>query len=102
MPRNDLPIPDPALIVTALLEIRTMRDLAGRDRIAAVLPADFGNRIPRGRGAYQDVCGFVDVLSQSDDGLALLLEALFAVEGASRPVQQFAQLLADRERASDI
>jgi nucleoside phosphorylase len=91
--RPDAPTSDREEIVAILLKIRTMRGRAGRDRIIEALPDAFRHRIPRGNDTYHDVCGFVAVLSESAEGLGLLLAALRAVEGDSRPVQRFAELL---------
>jgi nucleoside phosphorylase len=89
--RSDQPVPDPEALVGALLEIRTMRERAGRDRVVATLPD--ASRIPRQRDAYHDVRAMVEVLGRSADGLTLLLAALREIEGDSRPVRRLASLL---------
>jgi len=83
-------------LVAALLEIRTIRERAGRDRIVATLPDFLRHQIPRGASAYQDVCGVVDALARHAGGLDLLLDALRVVEGDSLPVRRVAHMLIDR------
>lgn len=95
---NGALIPDDdaaAMVIAALLEVRTMSDRAGRDEVINALPPSYRTRQARSSSAYHDVQKLVENLRRTPDGLQILYRILQDAEQNSAALRRLGQLIGE-------
>ncbi|HWS36782.1 MAG TPA: hypothetical protein VN408_29085 [Actinoplanes sp.] len=95
----DVPAPgdgfDVEAVVEALLEVRSLRDRSGRDRVISELPSIDQARQVRGSSAYRDVKELVESLRRNPGGLRGLYQVLLKIEKESVSLRRLGRILGE-------